>query len=185
MRIFRRLKSKRGERGQALVEFSLVAIVFFLIVFGMLDTARLFESWNSVQHASRQGARFAITGRIECDDHPSVDPTDNFREECIETVAKRSTTGLTGGGIDAEDGIIQVSTRAWNFTGSDWPDPAIDGARGKQCDQIEVKVRYRHHFITPLLTAVVPGGIMVEGTQRMTNEPFGSCNDYTDGVVGP
>ena len=38
-----RSRRGRGERGQALVEFGLVAVIFFLLVFGIFDMARLFE----------------------------------------------------------------------------------------------------------------------------------------------
>jgi Flp pilus assembly protein TadG len=61
-------KLRRGgvrERGQALVEFTLVVLVFLLFVFGILDTARLFESWSNVQHAAREGARYGVTGLDE------------------------------------------------------------------------------------------------------------------------
>jgi Flp pilus assembly protein TadG len=65
--IQRLLRGTRQERGQSLVEFGLVSLVFFMVVFGILDMARLFQSWNAVQHASRDAARYAITGKSTCD----------------------------------------------------------------------------------------------------------------------
>lgn len=56
----RRRSSKRNERGQALVEFSLVSIVFFLLVFGMVDVGRAVWNYNTLAHATREGARYAI-----------------------------------------------------------------------------------------------------------------------------
>ena len=57
-----RLRRAR-ERGQAVVEFAVVATVFFIMfLFGIIDCARLFESWTAVQHAAREGARLGITG---------------------------------------------------------------------------------------------------------------------------
>jgi hypothetical protein len=42
-------------------------------------------------------------------------------------------------------------------------------------------VSYRHEFATPFLQLVAPSGLWIDGSQRMTNEPFGKCNP-TDGV---
>ena len=51
---------RRGERGQALVEFSLVSVVFFLLVFGMVDVGRAVWNYNTLAQATREGARYAI-----------------------------------------------------------------------------------------------------------------------------
>ena len=53
-------KNKRSERGQALVEFSLISIVFFLLVFGMVDVGRAVWNYNTLAQATREGARYAI-----------------------------------------------------------------------------------------------------------------------------
>jgi Flp pilus assembly protein TadG len=50
----------RAERGQALVEFSLVGIVFFMIVLGMVDTVRMVWNYNALAEATREGTRYAI-----------------------------------------------------------------------------------------------------------------------------
>jgi Flp pilus assembly protein TadG len=163
---------RKKERGQVLVEFGIVAVVFFLFLFGIFDAARLFQSWITVQHAAREGARYGITGRSDCDG-----PTDT-RAACIEWTAKNATTGLNGGGELGAD--ITVAYRAWDY--STYSGAGTVAQLGKPCDQIEVSVSYTHHFVTPLLQAIVPGGVAVTGSQRMTNEPFGACT-AGDGVV--
>ena len=165
-------EKRRGkrERGQAMVEFGLVSILFFLLLFGIFDMARLFESWMSVQHASREGARYAITGQTSCD---GISDTPGDRNACIVQKGKKSTIGLTGGGVSGTD--VTVSYKAYDYTGSTWSATATAGQSGKECDQIEVKVSYRHHFMTPLVQVFAPSGIQIYGSQRMTNEPFGVC----------
>jgi len=78
------------DQGQALVEFGLVSIVFLTMVFGIIDFARLMQSWVTVQYAAREGARYALTGRSDCAGY-----TDN-RIGCITDTAKGATTGLYG-----------------------------------------------------------------------------------------
>jgi len=48
------------QRGQTLVEFALVVLVFLVIVFGLVEFARALWTWNTIVQATRAGARFAV-----------------------------------------------------------------------------------------------------------------------------
>jgi len=48
-----------GERGAALVEFSLVAILLFMLMFGIIEFGRYVAFVEGVNTATREGARFA------------------------------------------------------------------------------------------------------------------------------
>ena len=48
-----------GERGAAAVEFAIVATLFFMLVFGIIDFGFAFHSWNNAANAAREGARKA------------------------------------------------------------------------------------------------------------------------------
>jgi Flp pilus assembly protein TadG len=157
-------RTRPNERAQAMVEFALVSVVFFLLIFGIFDMTRLFQSWVAVQHASREGARYAITGRTDC-------AGASGRADCIEWTARKSTIGIFGGGPNGS--AVDVETRAWDY--DQWAGLGVANADGKQCDQIQVTVSYTHHFVTPLLAAIAPSGVQIKGSQRMTNEPFGIC----------
>lgn len=47
-------------RGQALVEFALVAPVFFLILFAVIEGGRFILYYETLNNATREGARYAI-----------------------------------------------------------------------------------------------------------------------------
>src|SRR4249919_3631490 len=49
----------RGEDGAAAVEFAIVATLFFMLVFGIIDFGFAFHSWNNAANAAREGARKA------------------------------------------------------------------------------------------------------------------------------
>lgn len=51
--------SKR-QRGAAAVEFALVAMVFFLVLLGILEFGRLLYLWNTTQEVTRRAARTAV-----------------------------------------------------------------------------------------------------------------------------
>jgi len=160
-RVFPLRRGSSSERSQAVVEFALVGSIFFTLVFGVIDTARLFESWITVQHAAREGARYALTGRGDCDI-----ASDN-RLACIEYNAKEAAMGLSGG-----PGAVDVTVRMWAYP--DYADPPTEGSAGVACDNIEVEVEYDHHFMTPVISAIVPD-IPLSGRERVINEPFGRC----------
>ena len=51
---------RKNRRGAAVVEFAIVAPVFFLLVFGMIEYGRLVMVQQILTNASREGARRAV-----------------------------------------------------------------------------------------------------------------------------
>lgn len=52
----------RGQenRGQATVEFGLVALILFTMIFGVVEGGRMLFTYHQLTNASREGARYAI-----------------------------------------------------------------------------------------------------------------------------
>lgn len=50
----------KSQRGTAAVEFALVAIVFFMLLIGIVEMGRVLFTWNGVAEATRYGARVAV-----------------------------------------------------------------------------------------------------------------------------
>jgi Flp pilus assembly protein TadG len=166
-----------AERGQALVEFTIVVLVFMLFLFGILDAARLFQSWSAVQHSAREGARYGITGRTTC---VFNGVTYSTRADCIVKSSKDATTGMLGGGVTGPSGTVRVYCQSFEYNNAyaaqgNTTENCTGTSAGDQCDAEEVKVTYNHKFITPLLQFAAPSGIDLVGRQRMINEPFGPC----------
>ncbi len=58
-------------RAQGMVEFALALPVLLLLVFGVIEFARVFQAWLSVQNGARFGVRYAVTGEYNityCDE---------------------------------------------------------------------------------------------------------------------
>ena len=51
---------RRRSRGQALVEFALLAPVFFLVLFAIIEAGRFMFYYETLNNATREGARYAI-----------------------------------------------------------------------------------------------------------------------------
>lgn len=58
-----RARKKRGD-GQVTVEFALICIPFFAILFAIIDYAQIYFYENSLQNAMREAARFGTAGRV-------------------------------------------------------------------------------------------------------------------------
>jgi Flp pilus assembly protein TadG len=67
---------RRRRRGDAVIEFALLAPTLLLLLFGILEVGRVLDTWLIVQNAVREGAREAAEARL------SQDPT---------TVAQQAT----------------------------------------------------------------------------------------------
>ena len=59
MKIFWR-RLIRDERGISCVEFVIVATVFFMLIFGMVDFSRAMWEWNAAAKATHWGVRYAV-----------------------------------------------------------------------------------------------------------------------------
>ena len=51
-----------ARRGQTLVEFAISLPLLLLLLFGIIEFGRLFQSWVTLQNAARTAARYTITG---------------------------------------------------------------------------------------------------------------------------
>ena len=56
----RRTTRPRARRGQALVEFVLVIPILLLLVFGLMDFARAWQTHHAIADAAREGARMLV-----------------------------------------------------------------------------------------------------------------------------
>src|SRR5579871_6901914 len=60
--LFSRRKGRAG--GQTTVEFALICLPFFIILFAIIDFSEIYFYENSLQNALRESCRFATAGRI-------------------------------------------------------------------------------------------------------------------------
>ena len=88
------------EKGQAMVEFSLLGIVLFIMVFGMIDAGRAVWNYNTLSHATREGTRYAIVHGADSS-NPSGPDSVNFTPPS-DDVMVRQTIEKYGSGLDPD-----------------------------------------------------------------------------------
>lgn len=57
----------RRRQGQALVEFALILPLLIVLIFGIIEMARLMQTWITLQNSARAAARWASIGAIKWD----------------------------------------------------------------------------------------------------------------------
>jgi len=81
--------SGKDERGQALIEFGVVVVLFVTLVLGVVTFGHAFMVMNMITHAARDGARIAATwpDRGNCGVLTNKDPIRQKVKDEIETVS--------------------------------------------------------------------------------------------------
>jgi Flp pilus assembly protein TadG len=99
-------KTLRSRSGQSLVEFALVAPLFFLLVFGITDFGRLFFTQETLQFALREAGRYAVTGQHMSDAQGNA----LSRVASIKSIAQQKAIGIDVSNISiSSDGVANFA----------------------------------------------------------------------------
>jgi hypothetical protein len=58
------MRPKRGEQGQATVEFAIVLPLVLLLVVGLIEFGKAFNYWLSLNHLASEGSRWVAVDRV-------------------------------------------------------------------------------------------------------------------------
>jgi Flp pilus assembly protein TadG len=154
----------RNRKGQTVIEFALIAILLCGLVFAIVDFGYMFYVNLTIQHAVREGARYAITGGSDGSCGGTV-------RSCAVAKIRSSSVGL----CDKNPCNITFYTMQ---SGSpvelptDPNDPGSSVVGGPQ-ELIVIRVAYSWPLLTPIVKPFFPDGkynFTVGATMR--NEPF-------------
>ncbi len=169
-----------GDRGAALIEAAIIAPVFVLVVFFILELGLLFRDSLTTDNASREGARAASTRGNEADadyfilrtvEHgleamglQRLDYVVVFRATGPEDTVPGSCTTSSQAGLcnryTATDFFAEIDDASGNDTGnfrcgsldSAWCPTTRETSLSAGTDFIGIHVQTRHDFITGLIT---------------------------------
>lgn len=147
-----------GERGQSIVEFTLILPVFLLVLLGMLEYGSAYDHRTAMAYAVREGARVGASLGSGNSSTPAsaVDPA-------IVAAVQRGLTNpilidnitsidIYKAGLDGKPvgSYMNSYDKDGNVISVGWP--ASTRIAGLNGDSIGVRVRYDFHPITPLGT---------------------------------
>jgi hypothetical protein len=121
------------QRGQSVAEFSLVIIIFLVILMGVVDFGMAIYKFNGVSQAAREISR--VTSVHPCAGDPPCDPGSSAETQDVITVQEALVPGLVVDVIECVDDSGVGVTVPCDFS--------------KHSVKVEVSAEYRP--ITPLL----------------------------------
>jgi len=137
--IYKSQTRRASERGSTLVEFALVAILFFTLFFGIVDFGRALYAYHFVGNAAREGTRYAMVRGNTCITLPDC----NIQSAQIQTYLAGLASGLNSSQLTA--------STTWPIVANS---PSICSTSNNQnapgCT-VQVSVTYPFNFIFPLM----------------------------------
>jgi hypothetical protein len=137
---------KRRSKGQAMAEFALVAPIFFLLLFGIIEAGRFIFYYEVLHNATRDGARYAIVNganSLTCSTGPAAPDTtscDPTGDDVVQAV-RDSSFGVLGSGVSVQ--------RCWWYSTCDFGTHGDgDNARGAM---VTVVANYTYSSLVPLV----------------------------------
>lgn len=160
----------RARRGAAAVEFGLLALPFFALLFATLEATMVFFASASLEKGAADAARLIRTGQVQ---------TGGLSEQDLRTV-------ICDAMFMGCDGRMQIDVRRFDsFTQIDFTDPlTAEGdlrtdlvfQPGGPGDIVLVRAFYTWNVITPLLgrslSNMADGARLIVASAAFRNEPF-------------
>ncbi|MEM9841394.1 MAG: TadE/TadG family type IV pilus assembly protein [Pseudomonadota bacterium] len=175
-------------RGIAAVEFAMIAIPFFLLIFGLLEVSVLFIMSSVLEHAANEASRQIRTGQFQQAGH--TDPSAQFRAN-IESelfglldgskVKIDVRTFDSFGNTTGNDSQGDSSALAFDTTTGALDDSGFKMNAGAQNQIVVIRVFYEWELMIPGLSAPLQNMTgtakptrLIQSTVAFRNEPFGS-----------
>ena len=154
----------RQNKGQAVVEFAMVIILFLMFLMTIMDFAIMFFVNQTMQHAVRDGARAAVTGNVNAGSDALTTMTDKIKAQSMGFYDKNITTQQRLVISKQKMGAIGFT----NYSGT-----PVSGGTGAAQDLITVRLNYSWPLLTPFAKLFFTNGkynFTVKST--VANEPY-------------
>lgn len=163
------------KRGVAAIEFAMIAIPFFFLLFGLLEVCAIFIFTTVLEHGLNEASRSIRTGQAQEAGLSEVTFKDSVCAELFELLD-------CGGNLS-----IDVQTFS-NFGSTSSPTPIDDSGDfdpsgfgfnpGAQNEIVVVRAFYEWQLFTPVMSAPLSnlngGKRLIQSTIAFRNEPFGT-----------
>lgn len=136
------------QKGIYTVEFAIVGVALFMILFGVIEVARAMFAYNTMAEVTRRGARVAAV--CSADD--------------VATVKRAAVFSIAGGGGSDASPILNglsVSNVNVEYLGED----GASGAAGGDIKYVRVSITgYQHELLIPFVGSTLPETVFKSST---------------------
>ncbi|MEL7033672.1 MAG: TadE/TadG family type IV pilus assembly protein [Pseudomonadota bacterium] len=178
------------KRGMAAVEFALIAVPFFFLIFGLLEVCVIFIMSSILEHAASEAARQIRTGQFQNSGLADSAMQSSFKQDvCDELYGLMSCDGRLK--LDVQvfaDFGSTGSTPGLNYDGTtgDLDDSCFGFSAGTQNQIVVIRVFYEWDLIIPVLSAPLANmsnnRMLLQSTVAFRNEPFGNSGSGGPGA---
>ncbi|MEL6474178.1 MAG: TadE/TadG family type IV pilus assembly protein [Pseudomonadota bacterium] len=164
---------QEDKEGLAAVEFALIAVPFFTLLFGIIEVCLLFTANTVLDHAINEAARDIRTGKIQA----SGSPESTFRTAVCDEITVLLTCDADRLFVDADEfddfTSVSLAQPTWNGSSLDGLAPFNPGADDKI---VVVRGFYRWTLFTPIISQplvnIDTSDHLLQATVAFRNEPF-------------
>jgi Flp pilus assembly protein TadG len=129
------------ECGNSLVEYAIVLLLLFTMLFGICGFGHALYAYHFVSHAAKSATRWAAVNGSTCaDDNSCISPA-------LEGAIRQYVTNMAPPGINTDPTVLKVTPT--------WPSrigPCATVRNAPGCP-VEVQVSYTFNFIFPLVSS--------------------------------
>jgi Flp pilus assembly protein TadG len=147
------LRLAKSEEGANMVEFALSALIFLSLLFGVIEFAYAYYTYQDISDAARKAARWAsVRGSVSCTNVPNL-------PDCGATNAEVQTYVQNLGYPGLNSSKINVTTKwcpASSTTSGTWTTCSTSGSNAPG-NQVQVMVSYTFPIGLPYLAAKTIG----------------------------
>lgn len=190
----RRAGGPRGRsRGQAMVEFALVAPLFLMLLFGVIEYSLINASVGTLNFAAKEGARYgAIVGKASIPNQPPVDQyvvnsiivprvagivVAQMQKIEIFNATETGACVLDSKGVCEEDIWQPAAGGTWSSTSNSWPYSARDDTLAN-ADYLGLKISYTYTYLTAFFAVASPTvNLTADSVQRIEPQQYGDRHD--------
>lgn len=168
--ILRRLRRRPRGRGQAVVEFALILPVFLLLTVGVVDMARVFIAYVSLENGVREAAVYAAQSASTGNNFLKwcTDPANKAASPAVSVPCPATATGVNkspdpdniayridaaASGMDANLIVLSPPTTT--------VDTNCDSILHNDGKRVTITATYTFRLLTPIVSSLVSTGIVM------------------------
>lgn len=165
----------RAKRGAAAVEFALVVLPFFLLMFGMAEISMIGFAQTSLNNAVSETSRQIRTGQAQMGGLGASEIREMLCEELNAFIVMECEGNLY---LDVKrfDSFVTAGATADPIQNGQFTDPGFGYSPGAPSDIVVVRAYYRWEVITPMFqpvfSNVANGERVLVSTMMFRNEPY-------------
>ncbi len=104
--------NRRTQKGGTLLEAAITLMLFFTLIFGVLEFGRAYNLYQAITNAAREGARYSVAPFPGANNLPTTTEVEARVQQYLDSVGARSTTvNVSQNTAGVVDGINVVYTQ--------------------------------------------------------------------------